>query len=434
MLHCTGDETLSNEEEQDQTVADVETAPIRDPIIDLKVALWRRRRWLAKVTGLGLLLATAFTFAIPSEYQSTVQLMPPDQSSLSGGAMLGVMLGSLPATSLLMPNMGDGILSGRTAGGTTIGILSSRTVQDDIINRFDLRSVYHDKFYADARKRLAHQTIIAEDRKSGIISISVTDEDRNRARDIAQAYIDELNKIVNSLSASSAHRERIFLEVELKTIKDDLDSNSQALSQFSSRNATLDPQKQAEATMETAEKLQGELIAAQAVLSGLRAMYTNDNVRVREAQGRVDELRKQLTMMAGSAANISTTSPDSDQALPSVREVPLLGVTYYELYRKVTMGEALYEALTKQYELAKVQEAQEIIPIKVLDAPNLAERRSSKHRLIFMLVGMLVFALAGSVWVLVTEFWNITDDSHPAKAFAIQFLQSARRRNPMTSN
>jgi uncharacterized protein involved in exopolysaccharide biosynthesis len=425
---------LSNEEEHDQAVTDVETAPITGPIIDLKAALWRRRRWLAKVTGLGLLLATAFTFTIPSEYQSTVQLMPPEQSSLSGGAMLGVMLGSLPATSLLMPDMGAGLLSGRTAGGTTIGILSSRTVQDDIINRFDLRSVYHVKLYAGARKRLAGMTIFGEDRKSGIISITVTDKDRNRARDIAQAYIDELNKIVNSLSASSARRERIFLETELKTIKNDLDSNSQALSQFSSRNATFDPQRQAEATMETAEKLQGELITAKTVLSGLRAMYANENVMVREAQGRVDELQKQLTSMAGSGANISTSASDSEGALPSVRELPLLGVTYYDLYRKVTMEEALYEALTKQYELAKVQEAQEIIPIKVLDAPELAERRSSKHRLIFMLVGMLVFALAGSLWVLVTEFWNITDNSHPAKAFLIQILQSTRHRNPMTSN
>ena len=425
---------MSNEEEQDQAVADVETAPITGPNIDVKEVLWLRRRWLAAVTGLGLMLSTAFTFTIPNKYQSTVQLMPPDQSSLSGGAMLSMMLGSSPATSLLMPEMGSELLSGRTAGGTTIGILSSRTVQDDIINRFDLRSVYHIKLYAGARKRLADQTTFAEDKKSGIISISVTDEDRNRARDIAQAYIDEMNKTVNSLSASSARRERIFLETELKTIKDDLDSNTRALSQFSSRNATFDPQKQSDATMETAEKLQGELISAETVLSGLRAMYASENVRVREAQGRVDELQKQLTKMTGSGSNISPGSPGSDQAFPSVRELPLLGVTYYDLFRKVTMEEDLYEALTKQYELAKVQEAQEVIPVKVLDAPDLAESRSSKHRLIFMLVGMLVFALAGSAWVLAKEFWKITDDSHPAKAFAIRILQSTRRSNPVTSN
>ena len=402
---------------------------------DLKAALWRRSRWLAKVTGLGLLLATALTFTIPSEYESTVQLMPPDQSSFSGRAMLSSMLGSFPAASLLMPDMGGGLLSGRTAGGTTIGILGSRTAQDDIINRFDLRRVYHRKLYAEARRRLAGQTIFAEDRKSGIITISVTDEDPNRAHDIAQAYVDELNKLVNNLSASSARRERIFLETRLKAIKDDLDSSSQALSQFSSRNGALDPAKQAEATMATAERVQGELIAAQSALSGLKAAYSDDNVRVREARERVDELQRQLKKMTvGTGGVASSTSPDSAQGLPSVRELPLLGVTYYDLYRRVTMEETLYEALTKQYEVAKVQEAEEISSVKVLDAPDVAEKRLSKHRKEYMLLGMVLFAFGGIAWIYVGELWRVTDDSHPAKALAIQLLRTKRRQSPTGSN
>jgi capsule polysaccharide export protein KpsE/RkpR len=334
-----------------------------------------------------------------------------------------------------MPDMGGGLLSGRTAGGTTIGILGSRTAQDDIINRFDLRRVYHRKLYAEARRRLAGQTIFAEDRKSGIITISVTDEDPNRAHDIAQAYVDELNKLVNNLSASSARRERIFLETRLKAIKDDLDSSSQALSQFSSRNGALDPAKQAEATMATAERVQGELIAAQSALSGLKAAYSDDNVRVREARERVDELQRQLKKMTvGTGGVASSTSPDSAQGLPSVRELPLLGVTYYDLYRRVTMEETLYEALTKQYEVAKVQEAEEISSVKVLDAPDVAEKRLSKHRKEYMLLGMVLFAFGGIAWIYVGELWRVTDDSHPAKALAIQLLRTKRRQSPTGSN
>ena len=236
-MQSVGDNSLIKGEEQQQADAEVESGLPSVSVTNLTAAIWRRRRWLAMVTGLGLLLATALTFFIPSEYKSTIQLIPPDQSSLSGRAMLSSMLGSLPSASLMMPDLGGGLLSGRTAGGTTIGILSSRTAQDDIINRFDLRRVYHRKLYTEARRDLASQTVFDEDRKSGIISVSVTDEDPNRARDIAQAYIDELNKLVNDLSASSARRERIFLETRIKAIKDDLDSSTQALSQFSSRNA-----------------------------------------------------------------------------------------------------------------------------------------------------------------------------------------------------
>ena len=178
--------------------------------------------------------------------------MPPDQQALSSTSMLSALAGAGPAASL-----GGGLMSTRTPGGTFIGILDSQTAQDDIIDRFDLRRVYHCKFYIDARKTLTERTAIDEDKKSGIISIAVTDRDPNRARDIAKAYIEELDKLVNSLSTSSARREREFLEQRLKSIKSDLDASSVALSQFSSRNATMNPQSQGQALFESATKITG---------------------------------------------------------------------------------------------------------------------------------------------------------------------------------
>ena len=226
-------------------------------------------------------------------------------------------------------------MSTRTPGGTFIGILDSQTAQDDIINRFDLRRIYHCKFYTDARKILTGQTTIEEDKKSGIISISVTDRDPNRARDIAEAYVEELDKLVNSLSTSSARREREFLEQRLKSIKIDLDASSVALSQFSSRNATLNPQSQGQALFESATRLQGELITAQSEMSGLKAMYSDDNVRVREARARIDELQSQLRKMGSVGGTADGADLKADQLYPSIRELPILGVTYSDLSRQL---------------------------------------------------------------------------------------------------
>ena len=257
----------------------------------------------------------------------------------------------------------------------------------------------------------------------------MTDRDPNRARDLAEADVEELDKLVNRGSTSSARRERIFLEERLKSIKSDLDASSRALSQFSSRNATMDPQKQGEATVEAAGKLQGELIAAESELSGLKAMYTDDNVRVREVRGRVDELQSQLRKMGGVGEDVDGAALKSDQLLPSVRKLPLLGFTYYDLYRQVTMQDTIYETLTKQYELAKVQEAKEIPPVKVLDEPDVPEKKSSPHRLIIILVGVLISALTGIVWDIAGTLWEITDDSHPVKALGIEIVHSIRQRD-----
>lgn len=380
-------------------------------IVELWMAIWQHRLCMAKVIGLGTLVAIGIALLIPNQYTSTAQLMPPDQQALSGTSVLSVLSG----TSAMMPSLSGGLMNAKTPGGLPISILQSRTAQDDIINRFDLRRVYRCKLYVDARKKLAKRSKFEEDKKSGIIIINVTDSDPNRARNIAKAYVEELDKLLSTLSTSSARRERIFLEERLKSIKRDLDASSNELSQFSSRNATLDYQKQGAATMEAATKLQGEFIAAQSELSGLRATYTDDNMRVRQARARVGVLLSQLKKMGGAGEDADKGDLNAGEFMPSIRKLPLLGVTYADLYRRVQMQEAIYETLSRQYEMAKVQEAKEIPPIKVLDEPQVPEIKSFPHRMTIIIFGTLVAAFAGIVWIIARKIWDLIRNSYPAK-------------------
>jgi capsule polysaccharide export protein KpsE/RkpR len=413
---------LSTAEEQDRDLEDEISILNQVQIAELLATLWRRRLWLAKAIGLGMFVTLCVSFLIPNEYTSTAQLMPPDPQMVSSPSMLGVLTGS----GINLPSFGTSLMSQRTPGSISIGILSSRTVQDDIIDRFDLRRVYRCKYYVDARKDLTKYTAFDEDRKSGIVSITVTDRDPHRARDIAGAYVEELDKLVNTLSTSSARREREFLETRIQSIKTDLDEKSHALSEFSSRNATMDPQKQGEATVAAATRLQSELITAESELSGMRAMYADSNVQVREVRARIAELQSQLQKMGGGGKNEEPTDVKDDDLLPSVRELPLLGFTYYDLYRQVTIDETLYETLTKQYELAKVQEAKDIPPVKVLDAPDVPERHSFPHRSIFLLAAAILSGIFGVVWIIVYRLWEIADDSSPIKSAGIAIRQSLR--------
>ena len=103
------------------------------------------------------------------------------------------------------------------------------------------------------------------------------------------------------------------------------------------------------------------------------------------------------------------------QEYPSLRELPILGVTYSDLSRQLMMQENIYETLTKQYELAKVEEAKEIPPVKVLDEPEVAERKSLPHRLIIVALGTVLSAFAGIAWVFVGKLWESTKDSHSTR-------------------
>ncbi|HEV2484005.1 MAG TPA: GNVR domain-containing protein [Terracidiphilus sp.] len=412
-------------DEQLQAAANNDSDLIQIPVADLVITLWQRRRWLVKVIGRWTLISLGLTllaFFIPNEYSSVAKLMPPEANTFSSVSMLDFLSG---------PNLrglgaGGGLFSEKTPGATSIGVLGSRSVQDDIIKRFDLRRIYHCKLNEDARKALAGNTTFDEDKKTGIISITVMDKDRYLARDIAQAYIDELNKLVASLSTSSAHRERIFLEERLKSVKADLDASSHALSQFSSKNATFDPAKQGEATVEAATKLQGELITAESEVSALKAMYTDDNVRVREVRARIEELQSQLHKIGGKGAKADGADLKSDEMFPSVRQIPLLGYTYYDIYRQVTMNESIYETLTKQYEIAKVEEAKEIPLIKVLDPPSVPEKKSGPHRSYILIFGFLLSTFVSFTWVIVSTLWERADDSSAIKQNGMAIFHAVR--------
>src|SRR6185437_7113037 len=379
--------------------------------------LWNERRFLCRAIGLGLVAATAVAFLIPKKYTSTTQLMPPDQGSGSGLAMLASLAGKAAGPSL--GALGGELLGVKTTGDLFAGVLQSRTVEDDLISKFDLRKLYGDKRWDDARKALSQNTGVSIDQKSGIMSISVTDKSPQRAADMAQEYVAELNRIVTNLNTSSAHRERVFLEGRLSQVQQNLESAEKQFSQFASKNTAIDIQEQGKAMIEAGATLEGQLIAAQTELEGLRQIFTDNNIRVRETQARIDEIRRQIQKLGGNSAgskNGNNASSASTGALyPTIRELPILGVTYTDLYRQMKVQEAVFEALTQEYELAKVEEAKETPSVKVLDPANVPETKSSPHRLLIMLVGALLSGTFGIAWVLASAKWQKLDQRDPGK-------------------
>src|SRR5277367_4091537 len=343
--------------EQERDVAGTERSDTRQQIVDRLRLFWDARRLLLGAFLLGALASLALALLIPSRYDATTQLMPPDGQSSSGMAMLSALAGR---TGGLGGVAGD-LLGVKNSGALFIGILESRTVQDRLIAQFGLQQNYHEKKMEDARAALATHTHIAEDRKSGIIAVSVTDHDPRVAAAMAQAYVDELDRLVEQVSTSSARRERVFLEERLRAVKQDLDNAARQFSIFASKNTAIDIPAQSKAMVEAAATLEGQLIAAEAELHGLAAMYTDQNVRVRSLRARVTELRAQLGKMGGESGTSAAPSSETDASLyPAIRQLPLLGVTYSDLYRQTKIQETVYELLTQQYELAKVQEAKEV--------------------------------------------------------------------------
>jgi len=350
--------------------------------------------------------------------------MPPDNSQSGGLAMAAAALSGGAGS---LGGVASEMLGLKSTSDIFVGILSSRTVQDKLVQQFDLKKLYRDRRMEDARKDLAEHTDISVDRKSQIISVAVTDHDPKRAAAMGEAYVAELNRLVAELSTSSARRERIFLEERLRAVSKDLESAEKEFSQFSSKNSAIDIKEQGKAMVEAAATLQGQLIAAESELEGLKQIYTDNNVRVRSVKARMNELKRQLEKLGGKGEDAAAPSDQQQASLyPSIRKLPLLGVTYADLYRRTRVQEAVFETLTKEYELAKVQEVKEIPTVKVLDSPNIPDKKSFPPRMLIMFLGTaFAFAIA-TTWVFGKEAWDQTDSSDTRKAFAQEVFSTVK--------
>lgn len=381
---------------------------------------WRKRRFVLRFTAIGMVAATLFAFAIPPQYEAVTQLMPPDTQSGSGMAMLA---GMTARSGSGLGDLAGSLLGTNSSGALFVGMLRSQNVQEGLVKQFNLTKIYGNQFASDARRTLDQNTSISEERRSGIIAITVTDTSPQRAAALANSYVNELNARVVELSTSSAHRERVFLEERLKAVKQDLDDASDKLAQFSSKNGTLDIQQQGKAMLDAAASLAGTLFAAQSELEGLRQTYSDNNVRVRTLSARVAELQKQVEKISGTTGDTgkSKDSPIRSSAglpYPSIRKLPLLGVEYSDLYRRASIQATVYELLTEQYELAKVEEAKETPSVKVLDPAKIPDRKSYPPHLFIMTLGVSFAFGISLIWVLCSAYWQGMDPEDPRKAFA----------------
>ncbi|MDP9159451.1 MAG: lipopolysaccharide biosynthesis protein [Acidobacteriota bacterium] len=405
--------------------------------------LLEKRKLLSKVFVRALVISTVVVFLIPSRYESTARIMPPEQGG-GGGALLSLLAGRIGSGSSGSSSSGGGSSSGSSAGlsslaGDFLGVktsaalytdlLRSRTVQEHIVDRFHLKRVYWDWYKEDARKDLDSRTDVVEDRKSGVLKLTVSDTKRERAREIAQAYLDELDRLLSQVSTSSARRERMFIEQRLVAVKADLEQAEKDFSAFASKNTALDIKEQGKAMVEAAAVLQGQLMAAQSELQGIQQIYSPNNIRVKSLKARVSELQNQLQKFGGTDASLVPDVPGaaaSQDPYPSIRKLPLLGVEWADLYRKAKIQETVFEMLTQQYEMARIQEAKEVPTVRVFDPPNVPEKTSWPPRFLIILGSTLLFTLGTAFLVITSERWRNTNSQDPRKLLAISIWEKSK--------
>jgi uncharacterized protein involved in exopolysaccharide biosynthesis len=380
--------------------------------------LWEARRRLLRWSLAGFALACLLAVALPRKYQATTLVLPSENTSAT--MMLEGSGAALPSLGSMSQLTGT-----RTPGSLFAAILRSDTVEDALINRFDLRKGYGVRGYETARTRLSDSTVISEDKKSGIVAVTVTDREPQRVAALTNAYVEEADKVLQSLNTSAAHCEREFLEKRIAGARDSLSTDEAQLTRFSSRNSALDLKEQGKAALETAGKIQVEWIATQSELKGLRQSYGPEHPQVRSLEAKAAALRASL----GKMVNTPQTPPGgSGLDYLSLSRLPSVGASYADLLREVQLQESVYEALVKQYEISKVEEAKQTPRLRVIDDAKSPERRSSPQVFILFVLCGVGGLMGGVLAAMSAAAWRDSASGNGWKRLRLRVAADLRRR------
>lgn len=346
-------------------------------LLDYWRILIKRKRIIGLIVGSAFILSIAVSLALPEIYASTARLLPPQQETpLVSSSSIG--LGSLMS-----------LWGMRSPADLWVGILNSRTVKDAIIDRFNLKELYEAETIDDARLTLEKKVVI-ENSSEDIISVTVEDKSPEMAAQIANAYIEELDRINKGVLMTSGRRMRTFLEKRLIDAKSELAKAEDRLKAFQEKYRAVKLDDQSRAIIESIGNIKGQLMAKEVELNTMLSYAAPTNPQVEVLNTVVSELRKKLRELE--EGKIKDSINFQKNIFIPTSMFPDLSLKYVRLLRTIKVQETLYQLLTQQYEMARIQETKDSPTIQILDKAQVPEKKSKPRRTVIVILSVFTSA------------------------------------------
>ncbi len=335
-------------------------------LIDYWRVIWKHRRLIGGLCSASVIVTLIFSLLSPKVYEATATILGPKEGA--GGSFLG----TLAATGIMQQLAGGLSMPSLTPNRDTfMAILSSRTIAQYIVEELKLDAHYNSATKESAARALRASSSITIS-KEGVISILVEDNDPKMAAQIANAYPENLDRLLARFGTGAAGRQRRFVAEQLEKTQKDLVAAEENLKQFQEKNRAVSIGDQARGAIEVAAGLKAEIITAEVQLQAMRGVATDFNPEVVRLRGRIGELKHQLAQAQyGTGLDLPPVANNlghSEKELyVTPAKVPEMGLELARLTRDLKVQETVYTLLTQQLEQAKIAEAQDVPVVQVLD-------------------------------------------------------------------
>jgi uncharacterized protein involved in exopolysaccharide biosynthesis len=383
---------LKSNDEQIKKTHQTDPPVKEEHLLDFLIIFSKHWRFIFSFTLGAAFLTTIAVFFIPNQFTASTLVLPPSQNSSVSSALMGQLGGSGALASVAGASLGI-----KSPGDIYISLFRSRTVEDSLIQRFDLMSRYHKKRLSDTRQALVSHSSVTLGTKDGLIYISVTDRDPGMAAEMANGYVDEFKKLSANLAVTEASQRRLFFQQQLLSANEKLAGAEEEMKRTEKSTGVLQIDSQAKSLIESAAILRGQVSAKEVQLQAMRSYATENNPEMVVVEQELVGLKGQLAGLSGTAEN-----PASDIIMPK-GNIPESGIEYIRKLRDMKYYETISELLAKQFEIAKMDEARQGAIVQVADVAVPPDKKSSPHRtLITLLVALVAFLLA-TFWTIFAE-------------------------------
>lgn len=383
-------------------------------LVELLTWIGEAKRLIAGATLGVALLAVIGSLLMDNVYTARTTLLPPASQQQSGSAAALAALGALGGLA--------GGLAPKTPDELYVSLLKSDSVQRALIDKFDLRKRYDVETYEVMRKTLPNYIRVSADKKTGMIAVEVDDKDPKFAAELANAHLTEVTRVLGRLAVSDAQLRRVFFEQQLKQTKEDLIRAEQALKAVQEKSGVIVLDKQAEALIGGAATLRAQIAEREVQLRVLRSTATPENPDVQRVASELRALRTELGRMESNSGG----TPGSAVDMP-VGKIPEAAIDYVRARRELKIQETLLEAMLRQYEIAKLDEAKEGPVLQQVDVALPPDRKSKPARALIVIAATFAALLLATLWVVIRRYNRLVRETDPEAAGAWEAFRSAWR-------
>ena len=397
-----------------QAQADLEDEGPQVGLADLLTWIGEGKRLIAMVAIVAALASLAYAMSLPLIFTARATLLPPGAQQQSGSAAALAQLGALGGLA--------GGLGAKAPDELYVALLKSDTVQRALIDQFNLKKRYDIETYEVLRKALPNYIRVSSDKKSGLISVEVDDEEPKFAADLANAHAGEITKVLAKLAVSEAQLRRVFFEQQLNDTKERLIKAEVGLRTVQEKSGVIVLDKQAEALIGGAATLRAQIAEREVQMKVLRTGATDQNPEVLRLGSELRALRSELARMESTQGGNAGSAVD----MP-VGRIPEAAIDYVRARRELKLQETLLESMVRQYEIAKLDEAKEGPVLQRVDVAQPPDRKSKPARAMIVLASTLLAMLVACLFVIVRGYSARTRELDPQSALAWRNVAQAWR-------